>query len=287
MIQGEQREQREQKEYTKRVGLFEGEVIAINPTAEEFKDKLNIELQEGSKVTEYLGKNDSGDTKLRVDVWLKDVKNGDQFKVSFFLEDREKENKDRTKKQYINNIGSCTWAEDENMLAEWFKKREYRVAHVGEEELYNFLRVWFGKLDFVKETSVLELDWKKLMKGNVSELRGQINGEYCTNVVSLATVVMKEKDGEMKEYQGVYNKAFLPSYTLKNFRVVNYSDSSILSTLRSKKSKDLKPHERFVLTVTGEYGCRDFYILKDITDYNAEDNLVASDKAISSDGDDY
>lgn len=287
MIQGEQREQREQKEYTKRVGLFEGEVIAINPTAEEFKDKLNIELQEGSKVTEYLGKNDSGDTKLRVDVWLKDVKNGDQFKVSFFLEDREKENKDRTKKQYINNIGSCTWAEDENMLAEWFKKREYRVAHVGEEELYNFLRVWFGKLDFVKETSVLELDWKKLMKGNVSELRGQINGEYCTNVVSLATVVMKEKDGEMKEYQGVYNKAFLPSYTLKNFRVVNYSDSSILSTLRSKKSKDLKPHERFVLTVTGEYGCRDFYILKDITDYNAEDNLVASDKAISSDGDDF
>lgn len=287
MIQGEQREQREQKEYTKRVGLFEGEVIAINPTAEEFKDKLNIELPEGSKVTEYLGKNDSGDTKLRVDVWLKDVKNGDQFKVSFFLEDREKENKDRTKKQYINNIGSCTWAEDENMLPEWFKKREYRVAHVGEEELYNFLRVWFGKLDFVKETSVLELDWKKLMKGNVSELRGQINGEYCTNVVSLATVVMKEKDGEMKEYQGVYNKAFLPSYTLKNFRVVNYSDSSILSTLRSKKSKDLKPHERFVLTVTGEYGCRDFYILKDITDYNAEDNLVASDKAISSDGDDY
>lgn len=287
MIQGEQREQREQKEYTKRVGLFEGEVVAINPTAEEFKDKLNIELPEGSKVTEYLGKNDSGDTKLRVDVWLKDVKNGDQFKVSFFLEDREKENKDRTKKQYINNIGSCTWAEDENMLAEWFKKREYRVAHVGEEELYNFLRVWFGKLDFVKETSVLELDWKKLMKGNVSELRGQINGEYCTNVVSLATVVMKEKDGEMKEYQGVYNKAFLPSYTLKNFRVVNYSDSSILSTLRSKKSKDLKPHERFVLTVTGEYGCRDFYILKDITDYNAEDNLVASDKAISSDGDDY
>lgn len=286
MIQGEQREIKQQ-EYVKRVGLFEGEVVAINPTAEEFKDKLNIELQEGSKVTEYLGKNDSGDTKFRIDIWLKDVKNGDQFKVSFFLEDREKQNKDATKKQYINSIGSCTWAEDENALPEWFKKRDYRVAHVGEEELYNFLRVWFGKLDFVKETSVLELDWKKLMKGNTSELRGQINGEYCTNVVSLATVVMKEKDGEMKEYQGVYNKGFLPSYTLKNFRVVNYSDSSVLSTLRSKKSKDLKPHERFVLSVTGEYGCRDFYILKDITDYNAEDNLVASDKAISSDGDDF
>jgi len=61
----------------------------------------------------------------------------------------------------------------------------------------------------------------------------------------------------------------------------------LLNGLRSKKPKDLKPHERFVLSVNGEYGCKDYYILKDIKEYNPEDNLVASDKVISDDGADF
>lgn len=287
MIQGDQREQKQVQEYAKKVGLFEAEVIAINPTAEEYKDALGIELPAESKATEYLGKSRDGNTYLRVDVWLKDVKSGDKFKTTFFLEDKERENKDGSKKQYINNIGRCAWAADPNDLADWFAKRDYRVAYVGEEELYEFLRTWLGKLDYMKENTVLQADWKKLMKGNLSELKSQVDGAYCTNIVALATIVMKEKDGETKEYQGVYNKAFLPAYALKNFRVVNYSDPSVQSGLRAKKLKDLKPHERFVINVTGEYGCRDFYILKDLKEYNADDNLVASDEVLSDDGGDY
>jgi hypothetical protein len=42
-----------------------------------------------------------------------------------------------------------------------------------------------------------------------------------------------------------------------------------------------------VVDITGEYGCKDYYILKDIQDYNSDDNLVASDKAISEDGADF
>jgi hypothetical protein len=287
MIQGDQREQKQVQEFAKKVGLFEAEVVAINPTAEEYKEALDIELPAESKATEYLGKSRDGNTYLRVDVWLKDVKSGDKFKTTFFLEDKERENKDGSKKQYINNIGRCAWADDANNLADWFAKRDYRVAYVGEEELYEFLRTWLGKLDFMKEDSVLQADWKKLMKGNVSELKSQVDGAYCTNIGALATVIMKEKDGESKEYQGVYNKAFLPAYALKNFRLINYNDVTVQSALRGKKLKDLKPHERFVINVTGEYGCRDFYILRDLKEYNAEDNLVASDAVLSDDGDDF
>lgn len=287
MIQGDQREQKQVQEFPKKVGLFEAEVVAINPTAEEYKEALDIELPAESKATEYLGKSRDGNTYLRVDVWLKDIKSGDKFKTTFFLEDKERENKDGSKKQYINNIGRCAWADDPNNLADWFTKRDYRVAYVGEEELYEFLRTWLGKLDFMKEDSVLQADWKKLMKGNVSELKGQVDGAYCTNIGALATIVMKEKDGETKEYQGVYNKAFLPAYALKNFRLINYNDVTVQSALRGKKLKDLKPHERFVINVTGEYGCRDFYILRDLKEYNAEDNLVASDAVLSDDGDDF
>ena len=287
MIQGDQREQKQVQEFAKKVGLFEAEVVAINPTAEEYKEALDIELPAESKATEYLGKSRDGNTYLRVDVWLKDVKSGDKFKTTFFLEDKERENKDGSKKQYINNIGRCAWADDPNNLADWFAKRDYRVAYVGEEELYEFLRTWLGKLDYMKEDSVLQADWKKLMKGNVSELKGQVDGAYCTNIGALATIIMKEKDGESKEYQGVYNKAFLPAYALKNFRLINYNDATVQSALRGKKLKDLKPHERFVINVTGEYGCRDFYVLRDLKEYNADDNLVASDAVLSDDGDDF
>lgn len=286
-IGGKKREQTQLPEFTKKVGLFEANVVAINPTAEEYKDLLNIELKEDSKAVEYLGKSNDGNTTLRVDVWLEDVKSREKFKAVFFLEDKAKENKDQTKKQYINAVGSCSWADDPNNLPEWFASRDYRVAFVGEEELYNFLRTWLGNLDYRDAETTLQIDWKKLMKGNVKDMKDQIGGELCTTFVAMATIKTVIKEDESKEYQSIYNKAFLPAYSLKNFRLVNYADNKILQTLREKKSKELKPHERFVLNVTGDYGCKEFYILKDLKEYNADDNLVASDKAISDDGADY
>lgn len=286
-IGGNKRESTQQQEYTKKIGLFEAKVLTINPSAEEYLDVLGIELKDGSKATDYLGESSDGNTTLRVDFWLQEVKSGEKLKVNFFLENKLKVNKDDTKKQFINNIGTTSWASDENLLPDWFKGRDYRQAYVGEEELYGFLRTWLGNLDYRDASTVLQLDWKTLMKGNVKDIKQQVDGEYCTNVVALATIKTVEKDGEIKEYQNVYNKAFLPAYALKQFRVVDYSSPKVQNSLRTKKSKELKVHERFVVAVTGEYGCRDFYSLKDIRDYNAEENIVASDKVISTDGGDY
>ena len=286
-IGGKKKEQLQSTEYVKKVGLFEGSVIAINPDAEEYKEVLGIEIKEDSKSLEYLGKSQDGNITLRLDIWLEEVKNKDKFKATFFLENKEKENKDQTKKQYINNIGSCSWAADPNDLPTWFSARDYRIAFVGEEELYNFMRTWLGELDYRDAETTLQLEWKKLMKGNTKDLKDQVNGEWSTTVVALATIKTVIKDEDTKEYQGVYNKAFLPAYAIKQFRLVDFSNAKTLDMLKSKKSKDLKPHERFALNVNGEYGCRDFFILKDIKDYSADDNLVASDKVISEDGADY
>ena len=269
------------------MGLFEAKVIAINPDAEEYNDLLGIELKEDSKAIEYLGKSQEGDTKLRVDFWLEDVKSGDKFKLGFWLEDKERVNKDGTKKQYINNVGTCTWAADPNELPGWFTEREYRVAFVGEEDLYNFVRTWLCEVDYKDVNNVLMLEWKKVMKGNLNDLKSQIDGAYCGNVVALATIKTSIKDEETKEYQNIYNRAFMYAGSIKNFNVVDYSNTAVLSGLSKKKPKELKNHERFVLNVTGEYGCKDFYILKPLKEYNPEDNLVASDKVISDDGADF
>lgn len=278
----------ENTNFPKKVGLFESDIVAINPTIEEYSTVLGMELKEGSKATDYLGETRDGNTYLRVDVWLKQVKTENLFKVSFFLEDRERENRDQTKKQYINSVGMSAWAADEADLWDWFTKgRDFRVAYIGEEELYDFMRTWLSKLDYRHADTVLQLDWKKLMRGNIGDLKTEVNGEWCNTVVALATVVVKERDGETKEYQGIYNKGFLGGYTMKQFRLVDYTDKRTLDSLRSRKPRDLKPHERFAVRVSGEYGCKDYYILKEIEEYNPGDNLVASDSYISDEGSDY
>ena len=281
MIEGKKKEQ---KDFVKKIGLFEARVLIINPTLEEYKDVLGFDPKEDSKATEYLGESKDGNIYLRVAVWLKSVKTDELFSssISFFLEDKERENKDGTKKQYINNIGQCTWADDQANLPEWFTTRQYREAFVGEEELYNFVRTWLGNLDYRSEETTLDVDanWKQFLKGNVKSLREQIDGEWCTNVVALATVVTKEKDGEIREYQNIFNKAFLPAYGLKHFRLVDYTSEDVLNKLAAKKPRDLKYHEKFVLDVTGEYGCRDAFLLKDLQDFNPNDFITSSDKVI-------
>ena len=310
MIGGEKRESTNFIEVQKFVGLFEGRVVSVNPSAEEFAKLTNQpddwEPKEDSKMFEYLGESKDGNVYLRVDVWLEETKkrketvveDGEEvekdvnrkFKITFFLEDKQRENKDGTRLQYINSVGLCSWAEDENDIQDWFKKdREYRVAFAGEEQLYDFMRKWLSKLDYRNAETVLQLEWKKLMRGNVKELRDQINGEWSDNVICLATVEAKEKDdGTIAEYQKVYNRDFLYPYAMKYFRTVNYTDPEVLVRLKAKKPRELKPHEKFVLNVTDEeYGCKDYYILKDLTEYDASLNFAASEKTITDEHPDY
>ena len=285
-------EKREPTSSVKKVGLFEGKIIAVNPSPEKFKEITGHDLKEDSKLTEYLGVNEkTGANTVRLDFWIEAVKTGEKFKMSFFLENRERENNDMTKKQYINDVGFCTWADIPANLPKWFtgdeNERSYRVANIGEEDLMTFMQMWLRKLDLRNKRSTLELDFKKLIKGYVSEITSEIDGEWCRNVLFLATIYVKEQDGEVKERQNIYNKAFLAPEALANFRLVNYDDPKILENLRSKKTKDLKYHERFVVDINKEYGCRDFFILKDLQEYAPEMNITASDKTFEEDDPEY
>jgi hypothetical protein len=278
-------------EFAKKVGLFTANVVAVNPTEKEYKEVLGIELKEDSKACEYVGERD-GNTLVRLDFWLENTKITDgtkdsPYKVSFFLEDKVRLNKDGSKTQYINSIGNCAWAESEDSLPEWFTKRDFREANVGEEDLFEFMRGWLNKLDYREADTVLELDWKKLMKGNVKEIKDQVGGEWSGEVGCMAIVIVKEVEGEAKEYQGIFNRAFFPAYSIKNFRLVDYNSPDVQKALGTKANKDLKPFERFILKVTGEYGCKDFYSLRDLREYDPADNPVATDAPLTDGGADY
>lgn len=280
---------RTQGDYGKKVGLFVGEVIAINPSTKEFATVLGYDPREDAKDQEYTGESKEGNSYVRLDFWIRQnvLDSPFQNKVVFFLEDRVRMNKDETKTQFINNVGICSWAEDEDSLPSWFVERPYREAKSGEEELYAFLRTWLGKIDYYNksEPAELVLNWRKLMKGDVSELTEQINGEYATPFISLATVVTKEIDNEIKEFQGIYNKAFAPEFCMKQFRLTDYNNEMTQAAIETKKFKDRKIHERFVTNIVGEYGCKDFYLLSELTDYDASMNVVASEVTIEHEGD--
>lgn len=276
-------------EFTKKVGVFEGEVIAINPDLETYKEVLGIDIDENSKALEYISEDKDGVQKSRVDVWLKDVKTETKFKVSFFLENKIRTNKDGNKFQFVNSTGLCSWSESEDSLPEWFiKNSTVRKAYVGEEELITFFRTWLGKLDFRDPETELSLEPKKIFKGNLKEWSDEIDGEYCQTVGCLATIKTVDKEDGPKSFQNVFNKAFFPGYAIKFFRLMDYDDPSVIRKLSFKTNKDLKPFERFIINVVGEYGCKDFYSLKDLKDYDSEDNITTSNNVKgSSDDADY
>jgi hypothetical protein len=283
-IKGKVREPIEDR--VKQVGLVECNVIAINPTMKEWEEDLGFTLKEGQEEFDYTGTSKEGNPYVRIDVWLKKSGGEDLFKAVFFLEDKVRQNKDETKTQFINNIGNCSWAETEEDLQSWFTKRPFREAYNGEEDFYNFLRTWLGGLDYRDEDTELQLDWKDLMKGDLEDLRDQIGGPYAVTFVSLATVVTKTKEDketgeeEIVEYQGIYNRQFLPQYCMKHFNVRDYNDPMLISSIQAKEMKDMKLHEKFVYNVTGEYGCKDFYKLSAIEDYDPSENLASTDEAM-------
>lgn len=281
-IKGKVREPMEDR--AKQVGLVEVNVVSINPTTKEWEEDLGFTLKDDQEEFDYTGTSKDGNPYVRVDVWVKKEGTEELFKVVFFLEDKIRQNRDETKTQYINNIGNCSWAEAEENLQSWFNKRPYRPAYNGEEDFYNFLRTWLGGLDYRDEDTELQIEWKQLMKGDLSSLQEQIGGSYATTFIALATIVSKTKETEEGEetvsYQGIYNRQFLPQYCMKHFKVKDYNDDMLISTIQSKEMKELKLHEKFVFNVTGEYGCKDFYKLSAIEDYNPDDNLASTDEAM-------
>jgi len=95
------------EELVKQVGLFEANVLVINPTLKEYEEVLGFTPREGQEEFDYTGVSRDGNTYVRIDIWLQKVEEDRKFKVVFFLEDKVRQNKDETKTQFINNIGNC------------------------------------------------------------------------------------------------------------------------------------------------------------------------------------
>ena len=278
--------QREAADYSKKVGFDELNVIAFNPTKTELEDLLNIsDMKEPS----YLGTYQNSATgkefpKVAISIWLQGKESKALFNVRYNIINEVRKNKDGSKMQFINAVGNTAWAADENELKSLsteantkegsrkfykeFISRDYRPALSGEEKLYDFLQK-FTNMDTRALDTELSLDTKRLFKGNFSELQELLESEFKDNTLcGCATVravkptpTTEDPNPGFKEYQGMFDE-FLPGGYIRYFQegVKNRPDYV----------------NKFIASMEGEHGCKDFYIVGPIRDYVAGEHPAMS-----------
>lgn len=293
-------------------GLAEMEIVGINPTRSELMEIYGREPKdEGKPEFEYVTEDGDGNDKLQIKIFAKENKTGEVFNFSFFITDTDRYNKAATKREFINQVCQSTWSEDEDSLPEWFtyfqnKEREsigdkqVRVAKMGESAFYEFVRAVMRRVNYFSPETEVEFNFKKMIRGNFSELRSFLmNDEYSYPFTAMLYVSNVENDsGEVKTYNNVYTKKFLPSGVIDRFTkhyedfLSNYKDNMdqeeidhICSSLNIKEDDitleivsgfvdneaipspsfsqtyEQNNFDYFVKDITGEYGCKGFYKL--------------------------
>ena len=207
--------------YSPKIGFFQAEVIAINPTLEEMNEFMDISnVKEPDYNKPYQDKENNEFDQATVTLYLK-FHDGTIQPKRYSIIKKVRTNKDGSKVQFINDIGNTTWAVSEEALHDskyaWFTKRPYREAYIGEEKLYNFLQKWLS-LDWKDPETQLSIDPEPLFKGKYKELRDLLKNDefkegkvvgYATIKTSIEPASEENPEPKPKFYQNIWDE-FLP-----------------------------------------------------------------------------
>lgn len=255
------------------VGLAVCEVVLINPSKVELEELLGKELE---KDPVYFKKDDEGNPALTLEIWIKEIKTSQLFKLRMrTLTDKVLQIPDG-KVRFVDSKGNTSYfLDNETNLVDWMQANSPRRAREGEVELYKFLRAHQGELK-PKEIEDFTIDWSKLMSGDVTEIREMKNSGFASNILAVLCVRIDKKDGSIKQYQNVFNQTFLPGDYMRYFRVAG---------------KNMPPPAtHFINEVTNpKHGCLDFFgigrKLREMHEYVPSENPLESDDAVLPAGD--
>ena len=297
-----QKEERKQKQLV--VGVGEVSVVAVNPTRDQLNKLLSFEPTEEQKDIEYVKtdhvykyKDELGEeqeketTQITVDFWVKEKKSGNLNKVTFYLVNEDRTNKDGSKHQYCNQFGQCSWSPNEFELPSWFCTKtltdrydkdlktehpiNYRKAKVGEEGLLNFLAAFTDINSFNMNNSLFLEDYVSFWKGKVNELKELVDQFQTQSVMCAYEVKLKETDEGTKEYQVINPKTFAPGRFMRNFNSYFLQQFEGLDT-----NKKVYPLIQFVKNLKNPENTKNFFVLQPLANYDPDQNVAASNDAI-------
>jgi len=272
-----------QQDYSKHIGLATWKCIALNPDLEQLKAILKTDKIEKEPV--YIKDTTDGETMIQLNFWMQSAK-GVVLPLRFSIIDKVKVSQSG-KTQFVAQNGSTSYVDDKSNLQDWFTKfldkskkpiadKEYREALVGEEDLYSFLRSWIVKADWFSPDTNILLDTKKLFRGKIDDLKSFIDSDMVEDVVLMATVRVVDTDDGTKEYNQLSPKVSLPGYKMKLVR----------NSITTGKWDDDKALKYFKEAIVGEFGLKDLYLLKELTEYDPSTFVAAGNDTLVQGGDD-
>ena len=260
------------------IGVAPVYVVGVNPDKAEIEKLYNTTLDNEPDYLSTTSVGPEGNKKeaaqVRIDFILKTDKvkcDGVEAlsKITFFLTDAIKYNKDNTKVQVIDKYGNTAWPtiEEAKQHAVILKKadgstynphidKDYRPAYIGEAELTDFIKNYLNipnvlkwkdgqVVGYIDNPSDAEARLDKIgsyFKGDFTELRSVIKLQP-NNRVKVMFGVRTTDDN--KQYQAVYNQM-----TLK----LGVNDYSRLDAdLQTRKSKGAYPTTEFSIEPFHEY----------------------------------
>lgn len=289
---------------------------ALNPTRSELNKLLGIEDKDDDKDIEYLKDdyelktkdaegNESSEfvTRLNVVFWLRGSKTNQLFPITFSVYKKPSISK-TGKTQYINQFGRSSFVDSEENLKEFFTTckykaskyddeqlipLKYRVANKGEAELLEFIAKFLALNTFNPNNNLFLEDYNKFWKGNMGELKELLSSFKESNTIA-CLMGIRHKDVENKDTGDIENKQFqivsgrfcFPGHLMKYFR--NYSKKGFDNVPKKVGYDSLYELNSFLENVQNpEYGFEGAYVLREVEEYNAEEDALASNEANISD----
>lgn len=216
-------------------GIASLNVVAVNPTKEELSKILGREM---SKDMEYTGTDENGKKYVDLAFWCKtDSNSAVNGKISICLPlfirlvDSDRTKKDGSKVQVIDKYGRSAWPTieeaEKGAIPQYSSgpasiSEGYHKAMPGEETLMELLKKWLNIPDLEvwnstakkrepnKDVSPADcemgLDFKKLLAGDWSELKGLVDA--AKDYAFKAVIGVKNRDGKQREqiYTGKFMK---------------------------------------------------------------------------------
>lgn len=265
------RESTEGSSIKRYIGVAPVFVKAVNPTKEELEKIYNTEFENGPVYTGEMNNSEGKSIKFaRVDfIVTSDINyNGVEFttKVSMFVRNENRFNKDKTKVQVIDKYGRTAWVTAEQMKTHAIPQysngpanidADYRMAYIGEEDLTNFIKAY---LNIPNVQSYVDGKWVPNNKVNAEDCECRLekiadyfNGDFKelqqiakfqpNNKVKVMFGVRTTDDN--KQYQAAYTQMFL-----KN-SITDYS--RLDKDLQDRKNAGSYPTTEFKVCDIKEY----------------------------------